>query len=97
MENKSREFSFQIIILSIIIYLNGFIIQIALYAEIDDQSLTQLVEGTVLEDYMPHEKYSTMDHSWFSHIGAGIIFTTIIKIVNPSTIIFCKALFYRYK
>jgi hypothetical protein len=92
MENKSKEFSFQIIILSFIIYFNGFVIQILLYAEYDGKSIVTLVEGTPLENYIPYEKYETMDREWFAHIGAGIIFTTMIKIINPSTIIFTKAL-----
>ena len=95
MENKSREISFQITILTLIIYFNGFIIQILLYAEIKGHSIVTLLEGTPLQDYIPYEKYETLDRNWFSHIGAGIIFTTMIKIVNPSTIIFVKALIGR--
>lgn len=95
MENKSREFSFQISTLSIIIYLNGFIIQLLLYAQYGEVSLHSVFEGSFLEDFFPDEKYETMDRAWFAHIGAGVIFTTIIKIVNPSTIIFVKALVSR--
>ena len=81
--------------MSIIIYFNGFIIQILLYAEYNEHSLVSLVEGTVLEDYVPYDKYQTMDRAWFAHVGAGIIFTTIIKVLNPSSIIFVKALINR--
>lgn len=96
MENKSREFSFQISVLSIIIYLNGFAIQLLLYFEIGNFSFNAVFENTFLERFFPTEKYDTMDRSWFSHIGAGVIFTTMIKIINPSTIIFVKALISRY-
>ena len=96
MENKSREVSFQVTILTWIIYFNGFVIQILLYTEYDNKSIITLVEGTPIEDFVPYEKYTTMNREWFAHIGAGIIFTTMIKIVNPSTIIFIKALISRY-
>lgn len=95
MENKSLEFSFQISVLSIVIYLNGFAIQLLLYSEIGQFSFNSLTENTFLERFFPEDKYQTMDRSWFAHIGAGVIFTTIIKIVNPSTIIFIKALISR--
>lgn len=93
--NKSKEIAIQIILISIVMYFNTFILQLFIFAEINDQSFRTLMEGTLIYDYIPEEQYASMNRAWFSHVGAGIIFTMIIKIVNPAILNFMIAVFKR--
>jgi hypothetical protein len=90
--NKSKEIAVQVILISVVMYLNTFILQLFLFAEVNGHSFRNFMQGTLIYDFIPEEQYTCMNRAWFSHVGAGIIFTMIIKIVNPAILNFLFAL-----
>lgn len=76
-------------------YFNTFLLQLFVYADFDGFTLKGLVKDTFLDSLIPEVQYKSMNRSWFSHVGNGIIFTMIIKVVNPSVVIFFISLLKR--
>jgi hypothetical protein len=93
--NKSKEIAIQVILISIVMYFNTFILQLFIFAEVNNHSFRTLMEGSPIYEYIPEEQYASMNRAWFSHVGAGIIFTMVIKIVNPAIFNFLLALLKR--
>lgn len=94
--NRSKEIAVQIILISVVMYLNTFILQLFIFAEINGHSFRNFMKDTFIYNFIPEEQYTSMNRAWFSHVGAGIIFTMIIKIVNPAIFNFLFALFKKY-
>lgn len=94
--NKSQEISIQIVFISIVMYFNTFILQLFVYANIDGFTLQDTLKNTFIEQFIPSTQYISMTRNWFSSVGSGIIFTMIIKIINPALMVFFLTIIKKY-